>query len=74
MDEAPDGYERLPNGGIRLVDPLWCPQGHPFVSGQRGYAACSEHHGHPQWTCACKQKIYRHAGAFVDELPCQQSF
>lgn len=71
MDEVPDGYERWGEQGLRLIDPEWCPQGHPFEGGSRGFVPCVEHDGHPSWRCPCGQKIYRHAGEFVGELDCQ---
>lgn len=67
-----DGYEYTgPTGPeMRLIDPVDCPRGHP-LTGQRGYAPCSEHGGHPKWTCGCGQVFYLHAGKFVNELPCR---
>lgn len=68
----PDGYEPLPDGGIRLVDPLICPGGHEFAWGKRqGVIPCREHRDHSWWICECGQQIYRVSGAFVGELDCQ---
>jgi hypothetical protein len=73
MDRLPpDGYAWVDGGpGIVLVDPEWCPAGHPMELHQRGYAPCAEHKGHPQWTCRCGQVIYRGGGEFVDVLECR---
>lgn len=67
----PDGYEPLPGGGMRLVDPDTCPAGHPFAFGKRGHRPCAEHRGHPMWTCRCGLDSYRGDGAFVTELRCR---
>jgi hypothetical protein len=66
----PDGYRRLPGGGMELIDPVDCPSGHPFRWGQRGYSPCAKHRGHPKWTCACGRDIYRAEGRFVTTLAC----
>lgn len=70
--KPPDGYERTGDGqGIRLVDPAWCLNGHPFDLDQRGYAPCAEHRGHPKWTCRCGATLYRIVGEYVDALGCR---
>lgn len=74
MDDVPDGYARLPGGGLRLVDPSWCPAGHMFEFGQRGGVVhCRDHGRHLYWRCACRTVIYRHAGEFTADLACQRS-
>lgn len=68
----PDGYEWVDGGpGIRLIDPEFCPSGHPFELYQRGYAPCIEHRGHPKWSCRCGVVVFRDAGEFVTELRCR---
>lgn len=70
----PDGYEYAEPTGtqIRLIDPVWCPAGHPAVLTQRSHINCQEHGElHHYWTCACGQVIWRYRGTFVDELPCR---
>jgi hypothetical protein len=72
MSEPPDGYRWIDGGpAIALVDPERCPGGHRFAFGQRGHAPCAQHHGHPQWICACGVVLYGHHGEFVTELPCR---
>ncbi|MET7395631.1 hypothetical protein ABZS66_19285 [Dactylosporangium sp. NPDC005572] len=69
----PAGYEWTGHGmEIQLIDPVGCPAGHPIRWGQRGYAPCAQHHGHPTWTCRCGQVIYGLDGAFLAELPCRR--
>lgn len=64
----PDGYEWTGRQTeIRLIDPTWCPTGHPIESFRRGYTHCSQHHGHTYWTCECGQDIYRAPGQFTGE-------
>lgn len=68
----PDGYRWIDGGpAIELVDPDDCPAGHPMQLRQRGYAPCTEHRGHPTWTCQCGQIVYGVAGAFVGALSCR---
>jgi hypothetical protein len=68
----PDGYQWIGDGpAIRLIDPTTCPAGHPLQIDKRGHAPCTEHRGHPMWTCACGQEVYRITGAFVDVLTCR---
>lgn len=71
MSTIPDGYRRRGEHGLVLIDPDWCPAGHPFAFGQRGAPVlCREHDTHNSWICACGQWIYRAPGAFVDKLDC----
>lgn len=71
MGDVPDGYERFGEQGLKLIDPVLCPAGHPFEWGQRGSLAfCLEHGSHNTWWCRCGLKIYRVEGAFVSELKC----
>jgi hypothetical protein len=71
MSDPPDGFEWTGRGmEIRLIDPEWCPTGHPAMLIRRDFAHCAEHRGHNAWTCSCGQVIYRHAGEFLGELRC----
>lgn len=76
MERLPpkDGYEwtgRTPTE-IRLVDPLFCPAGHPADLVRSSHINCERHRVlHPEWWCSCGQKIWRFEGAFVGELPCR---
>lgn len=67
----PPGYKPLPGGGMQLIDPTDCPGCGRYRFGQRGYAPCASHRGHPTWTCACGQLLYGVAGRFVTELRCR---
>jgi hypothetical protein len=69
--ELPDGYAWVDGGpAIRLVDPQWCPAGHPAVVVRRDLPRCEQHRYHHAWTCRCGQAIYRHDGEFVGVLGC----
>lgn len=70
--EVPPGYEPWGKLGIKLIDPTECPAGHPFTFGQRSYATCAPHHGHPSWRCSCGQMQYLEAGTgrIVAEMEC----
>lgn len=71
MSTIPDGYERWGEQGLVLIDPDWCPTGHPFAFGQRlSNTLCRRHGHHHAWLCACGQRIWRVPGAFVDQLDC----
>lgn len=67
--ELPDGYRWTGRGlEMVLIDPLWCPAGHPFEWGQRGPLDYCELHGqHNTWRCECSQQIWRVNGEFVGE-------
>jgi hypothetical protein len=70
MGAVPDGYERFGEQGLKLIDPIVCPAGHPFRWGQSGsLARCAKHGDHNVWICACSQWIWRYDGAFVGEKP-----
>lgn len=70
----PDGYAPWGEQGMALVDPVFCPAGHPIEHLSRGgVAKCWEHQDHVMWRCACGQLIYRHDGAFWGELECISS-
>lgn len=73
--EIPPGYVPYGEMGMRLVDPVDCPGGHPFAFGQRTWTPCAEHRGHPSWRCACGVEQYPHRGdgQIVAELECQRS-
>ena len=67
----PDGYRWTGRQTeIELIDPDWCPAGHPVTSFRRGYAHCSRHDGHTYWTCQDDHDIWRVPGEFVDRLDC----
>lgn len=69
--DVPPGYEPYGQQGIKLIDPTDCPGGHAFAFGQRWYAACAEHHGHPAWRCACRvEQFLAKDGAIVASLEC----
>jgi hypothetical protein len=74
--EAPDGYRLTGRGPeVELIDPAWCPTGHPVEQFRRGFTQCTdwEHQGHTYWMCSCGQDIYRAPGAFVGEpLACMR--
>lgn len=66
--ELPDGYEWIDGGpAMRLIDPEWCPQGHPMQLVQRGWNHCKAHDHHKRWTCGCGQQVWRVGGQFVGE-------
>ena len=72
MSEVPDGYRRAADGvGLVLIDPIYCPAGHPFEFGARqSIVRCEKHGTHYSWICACGQWIYRVEGAFVGSPDC----
>jgi hypothetical protein len=78
MERPPlkDGYEytqAAPSTEIRLIDPVWCPAGHPTLLTRRSEVNCQQHRAlHHEWTCTCGCIIWRFEGAFVDELPCRR--
>lgn len=74
LEPVPDGYERWAGEGLKLIDPIVCPAGHPFAWGQRGSLAyCDVHEPHNTWWCACGQHVFRVEGAFAGELECVSS-
>jgi hypothetical protein len=71
--DLPDCYAPWGEMGMVLVDPVWCPAGHPIEQLTRGGVThCSdpEHQPHLTWRCACGQPIYRIPGVYVGELEC----
>jgi len=68
--EPPDGHRWTGHGTkMELVDPLWCPQGHPILAFRRASVPCPVHHRDYAWYCSCGETIYRDSGAFTDEPP-----
>lgn len=70
----PDGYRWTGNGWeMALIDPTECPAGHPFRFGQRTFAHCEEHRGHPAWRCDCGVEMIRDHGdgTFVTTWSCE---
>lgn len=66
----PDGYRWTGKGmEIELIDPDWCPAGHPADLVKRGIHRCAVHGYaiHHEWTCSCGQLIWRVEGQFVGE-------
>ncbi|GAA0739290.1 hypothetical protein GCM10010199_63090 [Dactylosporangium roseum] len=70
----PDGYAYIGGGpAMQLIDPVWCPTGHPAELIRRSTYRCQAHGNvlHPSWTCSCGQEIWRVAGEFAGELRCR---
>lgn len=72
-EPLPDCYAPWGEMGMALVDPTWCPAGHPLLKFTRGgvtHCADRSHEAHLTWACSCGQLIYRIPGVYVGELAC----